>query len=233
VPWARVLARVNSAPTTEDDALLRAVLANPADDAPRLIYADWLDERGDPRGEYLRVDWEAAREAKSGPVPTGTLDRLANLRSRIAANWVINVSVGPSAWVRQIVHDQSGPPFDRVAVAPLAWSDAEAALNHLGRCLFISAWLVGPERWGPRSEEFMAILGGEGQTGEMVFEVGGRLGGESQRPLDRHDGASINPVHGIGEGYRIRALDLVMRAAKWAYFMGTFWPGLVGYHTND
>lgn len=29
-------------------ALLAAIVANPADDLPRLVAADWLDERGDP-----------------------------------------------------------------------------------------------------------------------------------------------------------------------------------------
>ncbi len=33
---------------------LRAVLANPADDGPRLAFADWLDERGDPRADCVR-----------------------------------------------------------------------------------------------------------------------------------------------------------------------------------
>jgi uncharacterized protein (TIGR02996 family) len=32
---------------TEQQALLRTILENPDDDAPRLVYADWLDERGD------------------------------------------------------------------------------------------------------------------------------------------------------------------------------------------
>ena len=31
---------------TDEDALIRAIIAAPADDAPRLVYADWLDERG-------------------------------------------------------------------------------------------------------------------------------------------------------------------------------------------
>jgi uncharacterized protein (TIGR02996 family) len=38
----------------EEDALFQAVLAAP-DDTPRLIYADWLEERGDPRAELIRV----------------------------------------------------------------------------------------------------------------------------------------------------------------------------------
>ncbi len=40
---------------THDDAFLQAIIERPDDDAPRLIYADWLDERGDPRGEFIRV----------------------------------------------------------------------------------------------------------------------------------------------------------------------------------
>ncbi|HKI35222.1 MAG TPA: SUMF1/EgtB/PvdO family nonheme iron enzyme [Gemmataceae bacterium] len=31
-----------------DESFLRAILADPVDDAPWLIYADWLEERGDP-----------------------------------------------------------------------------------------------------------------------------------------------------------------------------------------
>jgi uncharacterized protein (TIGR02996 family) len=33
---------------TDDEAFFRAIVDKPDDDAPRLIYADWLDERGDP-----------------------------------------------------------------------------------------------------------------------------------------------------------------------------------------
>ena len=44
-----------------EPALLEAVLAQPSDDAPRLAYADWLEERGDPRGEFIRVQCELAR----------------------------------------------------------------------------------------------------------------------------------------------------------------------------
>lgn len=41
-----------------------AILAEPDDDAPRLIYADWLEERGDPRAEFIRVQVEMATLAK-------------------------------------------------------------------------------------------------------------------------------------------------------------------------
>ncbi len=41
---------------TDEEALLQAVIADPDDDAPRLIYADWLDEHGQgERAEFIRV----------------------------------------------------------------------------------------------------------------------------------------------------------------------------------
>lgn len=40
-----------------DDVFLRAMIAAPGDPAPRLAYADWLDERRDPRGTMLRNHW--------------------------------------------------------------------------------------------------------------------------------------------------------------------------------
>jgi uncharacterized protein (TIGR02996 family) len=41
---------------SRDDAFLQAIREDPDDDVPRLIYADWLEEQGDPRGEFIRVD---------------------------------------------------------------------------------------------------------------------------------------------------------------------------------
>ena len=46
--------------TTTDDAgadLLAQVYADPAADAPRLVYADWATSRGDPRGELITLQF--------------------------------------------------------------------------------------------------------------------------------------------------------------------------------
>ena len=40
---------------------LKAIEAEPANPVPRLVYADWLDEQGDPRGELLRIQEELRR----------------------------------------------------------------------------------------------------------------------------------------------------------------------------
>jgi uncharacterized protein (TIGR02996 family) len=43
-------------------ALLAAIRAAPDDDAPRLVYADWLTERGDPRGELITLQCRAEED---------------------------------------------------------------------------------------------------------------------------------------------------------------------------
>lgn len=43
---------------------MRAICENPADDLPRLIYADYLDERGDPLGEFIRLSCAIARGSR-------------------------------------------------------------------------------------------------------------------------------------------------------------------------
>src|SRR5262245_28593681 len=44
---------------TDRQALLRAIIASPADDLPRLVYADWLDDTAEPanvaRAEFIRL----------------------------------------------------------------------------------------------------------------------------------------------------------------------------------
>lgn len=47
---------------SDRDALFQAILAAPDDDAPRLVFADWLDENGDPDlAEFIRVQCRLAR----------------------------------------------------------------------------------------------------------------------------------------------------------------------------
>jgi uncharacterized protein (TIGR02996 family) len=40
----------------EENAFIEAIRSSPHDDDTRLVYADWLEERADPRAEYLRLD---------------------------------------------------------------------------------------------------------------------------------------------------------------------------------
>jgi uncharacterized protein (TIGR02996 family) len=46
----------------DERAFLTAILERPDDDARKLVYADWFEERGDPRGEFLRLMMKVRQE---------------------------------------------------------------------------------------------------------------------------------------------------------------------------
>ncbi len=47
--------------------LLEGIFATPDDDALRSVYADWLTDRGDPRGELIALQLERSRTGKKAP----------------------------------------------------------------------------------------------------------------------------------------------------------------------
>jgi uncharacterized protein (TIGR02996 family) len=49
--------------------LLAGVVADLTDDAPKLVYADWLEERGDGRSDFLRAYVQAARSMSPADFP--------------------------------------------------------------------------------------------------------------------------------------------------------------------
>jgi uncharacterized protein (TIGR02996 family) len=75
--------------TATDTAFLRAILANPDDDAPRLIYADWLDEQGDAdRAEFIRLQIRLARMDSDDPDRFSVGSRAEELRRAHHIEWV-------------------------------------------------------------------------------------------------------------------------------------------------
>lgn len=92
---------------TEADAMLRGCLIDPMDDAPRLIYADWLDdhERELPsnaeHAEFIRLQIALADE-KDSPWTAqkvgSVMDRVEwLLRSNVAGTWGIRTT-GRTYW---------------------------------------------------------------------------------------------------------------------------------------
>jgi uncharacterized protein (TIGR02996 family) len=52
---------------TPHDVFLADIIAHPEDDTPRLIYADWLEDNGQPeRAEFIRLQLELAKPADDG-----------------------------------------------------------------------------------------------------------------------------------------------------------------------
>lgn len=84
-----------------EGAFLQTIRENPDDDGPRLVYADWLEERGDPLGEFIRVQCELARVEEGGDVSDlkGLQQREDELLTAHLLEWL-----GPLA---KFVNDQS------------------------------------------------------------------------------------------------------------------------------
>jgi len=77
-------------PLTQDDrGFIRAILDNPDELTTWLIYADWLDERGDPCAEFLRLS--VALNQQSGNQRSRRLikRRLNKLRATLDPNWIL------------------------------------------------------------------------------------------------------------------------------------------------
>src|SRR5262249_28518669 len=76
---------------SDERAFLTAILERPDDEATKLVYADWLQEQGDPRGEYLQSLRRVRRERAVSPQQRRrrrALSRqLAALRTQIQQAW--------------------------------------------------------------------------------------------------------------------------------------------------
>lgn len=73
----------------EDRAFIQSIRESPEDDAPRLIYADWLEDHGDePRAEFIRVQCELARLDPDHERQTALQKRQQELLSAHRANWL-------------------------------------------------------------------------------------------------------------------------------------------------
>src|SRR4029078_1438463 len=69
-------------------AFLDAIIPEPDDDAPRLIYADWLEERGDPRAEFIRAQCELVKLSLDDPLRVGLETRERQLLKEYEKEWV-------------------------------------------------------------------------------------------------------------------------------------------------
>src|SRR5262249_53469405 len=69
------------------DLLLQAILENPEDQTIRLIYADWLEERGNPRGEFIRVQIQLRRMSQADPAYPELRLRELNLIQQHKEEW--------------------------------------------------------------------------------------------------------------------------------------------------
>jgi uncharacterized protein (TIGR02996 family) len=82
-----------------DAAFLQAIADHPDEDGPRLVYADWLDERGDAdRAELIRTQCELARLPETDPRRWLLEDRARALLERHESRWLGDMPDAVQSW---------------------------------------------------------------------------------------------------------------------------------------
>jgi uncharacterized protein (TIGR02996 family) len=119
----------------EDEAFIRTIQERPDDALSRLVYADWLEERGDLRGELIRIE-EEMRNLRPWVDRFWQLKpRRDELRQKADATWLTSMAYGtdyqpifrdyPDDWrsrwrlIRELVERWHGVPTGDVGrIAP-------------------------------------------------------------------------------------------------------------------
>jgi uncharacterized protein (TIGR02996 family) len=96
-------------------SLVDAIRQAPDDDGPRLVYADWLMEQGDPRGEFIAVQCELARS---------DLDHARRLE--LEARQVSLLSQHGTTWRGPLASDAVTVSFARGFIDAVTVLDADA-----------------------------------------------------------------------------------------------------------
>jgi uncharacterized protein (TIGR02996 family) len=108
---------------SDRDPFIAAIAAAPDDDLPRLVFADWLDENGDPdRAEFIRLQIATYRESEQFP-PHLDEAKFDRIRELFEANG--------EAWLRP-VYDPLQVALPRIG-RPEPAGDATTLLGRLAR----------------------------------------------------------------------------------------------------
>lgn len=78
-------------PLVDEAPLLRRFLAKPNDASIRGVYADWLEDRGDPRAEFLRAQAEVRELEPDHPDRLRREERLSRARLGLELDWLNRV----------------------------------------------------------------------------------------------------------------------------------------------
>lgn len=146
---------------TADEPFLLAVVDQPGDETARLAYADWLDERGDPRGAYLRAEscWAVAR--RRGTASADPPEPLRAAAALLDPAWVLRVSrpplgvccdhLGPTGPGPRLTTDHLVAVEQRLGI-PLPTTYRLFMLNH--HSALATARLLGPHPTTGRLMDF-------------------------------------------------------------------------------
>lgn len=146
-------------PPDDAAALLEAVRASPDDDQPRLVFADWLLERGDVHGELIRLQLQEAE----GPLPKHAQQRVKAILAADGAR----IAGALAPYVDE-------PPFHRGFVERVRMTPE--AFTRDGARFFakypLRTWVVDDEVLGARAVKHIATAPGLGRVWRMELTQG-------------------------------------------------------------
>jgi len=118
---------------TDEDAFLRAIVAHPADRTPRLVYADWLEERSDPRAAYLRLEDDVVRrwrETQDVPALMQGVGRMSLMMAELDPVWAARVSRPPhGVCCDRVSFSDADEPRPTLEPADLDWLERHFQLT--------------------------------------------------------------------------------------------------------
>lgn len=140
---------------SDERAFLKAIRANPDDRTARLVYADWLQERDDPRGELIRIE----EELSGLPIHS---DRYWELKPR--RRELLGSAERP--WLKKMGY--GGTDYQPVfADVPSGWKERWRLLREFVErwyqipiddvCGQLKPFPVGNPQWRYRKESFQSV----------------------------------------------------------------------------
>ncbi|HEY1190796.1 MAG TPA: TIGR02996 domain-containing protein, partial [Gemmata sp.] len=108
--------------------LIRAALANPEEEQPYLDYADWLDGRGDPYAEFLRLSLQMEPLAEGDKFRKRFEDRLHDLGEKHGAKWLRGLT---ELGLFPGMDPDNDPSLYEYSFDPLFWFGAKGVIDQL------------------------------------------------------------------------------------------------------
>ena len=90
-PEAGAERKMESTVLAAEAGFISEIADTPDDVTPRLIFADWLEERGDPRGEFIRIQCELADPSEDIERRERLDERQEELRRQFEAEWTTDL----------------------------------------------------------------------------------------------------------------------------------------------
>lgn len=162
---------------------LAAIQADPDDDDLRLVYADWLEERGDPRSEYLRVMVHLATRQRAGKDSAASRRWLDARVGSIDRAWLEAVGIRYEVVLEEI--EPAAGPAVGLTLAILVGLSYPEALRLAHRAPVVVARLIREEalrfsenlEFGHFTTRFRALIAPSRRRRDPLCRVSVRLPG--------------------------------------------------------